>query len=231
MVTAAVSRVLDQGQPERLPHGRIRCTTDPILLGDLLDCLKCRYPGSDICVLENDATAVECEKPFFAAWNPVPRRAARGDSQHRPGRLGHEKSDLFINFPKLKTNALTKTTGNLKNIFAFYRAKRKVVFHVRIDHVLTDMNKFLCLVTVTSAWKDKGRHSGGQNVASCWSLELIRSVEACCARIMGFNRWFVDHIRICHRAGDMAVAEIARVLIPGGIIITSVPPERVVPIP
>lgn len=85
------------------------------------------------------------------------------------------------------------------------------------------MNKFLCLVTVTSAWKDKGRHSGGQNVASCWSLELIRSVEACCARIMGFNRWFVDHIRICHRAGDMAVAEIARVLMPGGIIITSVP--------
>ncbi len=39
-------------------------TTDPILLGHLLDCLKCRYPGSDICVLENDATAVECESPF-----------------------------------------------------------------------------------------------------------------------------------------------------------------------
>ena len=31
------------------------------------------------------------------------------------------------------------------------------------------------------------------------------AVDACCARIMGFNPWFVKHIRMCHGLGVGAI--------------------------
>jgi len=144
-------------------------TTDPVLLGHLIDLLARKYPAAEVVILENDATSVQAESLFslLGIRDVANRRGVRlfnvsqgnwvlkpipnpriFDILEVPEIL--DASDLFINFAKLKTNALTKMTGCLKNIFAFYRSKRKVIFHGRINDVLVDMNKVirphLCLV-------------------------------------------------------------------------------------
>jgi len=200
-------------------------TTDPLLLGYLIDLLARKYPAAEVVILENDATSVQAESLFSLLgirdvaerhgvrlfnvsqgnWvsKPIPNPRIF-DTLEVPEIL--DVSDLFINFAKLKTNALTKVTGCLKNIFAFYRAKRKVIFHGRIDDVLVDMNKVirphLCLVDGYIGMEGQGPSFGRPK-----RCELLVSgvdpvaVDACCARIMGFQPWLVDHIRMCHRAG------------------------------
>jgi len=200
-------------------------TTDPLLLGALIDVLRQRYPQAEVLVLENDATSVQAETLFslLGIRDAAERHGAKvfnvADDKWvtKPvpdPRILHElevpevlcRSDLFVNFAKLKTNALTKTTGALKNIFAFYRAKRKVVFHGRIDDVLVDMNKIIrphiCLTDGYIGMEGQGPAFGrpkkcGLLVAGVDPV----AVDACSSRIMGFNPRFVDHIRMCHRAG------------------------------
>jgi uncharacterized protein (DUF362 family) len=117
-----------------------------------------------------------------------------------------DECDLFVNFAKLKTNALTKTTGCLKNIFALYRAKRKVILHGTIDEVLHDMNLVIksdvCLIDGYIGQEGMGPAFGRPKRCDL----LIGgtnpvAVDACEARIMGFRPLSIRHIRLCHEAG------------------------------
>ena len=137
-------------------------TTDPIMLDALLGVLRLRYPAAEITILENDASAVEAHSLFAllgiqdvakihgarllnvaeGKWvtRSIPKPQIFSELE-MPEIL--QTTDLFINFAKLKTNSLTKTSGCLKNIFALLRTKRKSVYHPRIDRVLADMNQVI----------------------------------------------------------------------------------------
>jgi uncharacterized protein (DUF362 family) len=200
--------------------------THPLLLAALLDVLRENYPGASLTIIENDATTVD----MWAAYRLLGfdltarehgaelRNVAEGKWLTKPVPGGMilkelevpeilETCDLFVNFAKLKTNALTKMTGCLKNIFALLRMKRKVILHGQINPVLQDMNKVivpdLCLVDGYIGMEGMGGPAFGRPKR----CELLIAgsnpvaVDACCARIMGFRPRSVEHIKLCHQAG------------------------------
>jgi uncharacterized protein (DUF362 family) len=200
-------------------------TTDPRMLDALMLALEGRYPGADVSILENDASAVEASSLFalLGIGEVAVRRGARlvnvardtwvTKTVPRPHIFRElevpqtvERTDLFINFAKLKTNMLTKTTGCLKNIFGLLRIKRKSVYHPRINDVLADMNQVirpsLCLVDGCIGMEGQGPGFGTPKPCGLLigGLDPV-AVDACCARVMGFSPWFIKHIRMCHRVG------------------------------
>lgn len=199
--------------------------SDPVILGALLDALHERHPAARLVLVENDATTIDIGVAYkLLGFDRV--AAEHGAELHNvatgswttkpvPGGLLLEnlevpaildECDLFINFAKLKTNALTRTTGCLKNIFAFYRAKRKVVLHGTIDQVLHDMNKVIkpdvCLIDGYVGMEGMGPAFGKPK-----RCELLVAgtnpvaVDACEAKIIGFRPLGIRHIRLCHDAG------------------------------
>jgi uncharacterized protein (DUF362 family) len=199
--------------------------TDPVILGALLDALRERHPAARLAIVENDATTLDIAVAYkllgfdrvAADHGAELHNVATGAWTKKPvpgGLLVKElevpaildECDLFVNFAKLKTNALTKTTGCLKNIFAFYRAKRKVILHGQIDEILHDMNKVIkpdvCLVDGHVGMEGMGPAFGRPK-----RCDLLISganpvaVDACEARVMGFRPLSVRHVRMCHEAG------------------------------
>ena len=201
-------------------------TTDPVLLGGLLDVLHERFPNATLAIIENDATTVEIWSMYrllgidrvACEHGAVLHNVAEGDwiIKQVPGGIVFqelevpailETCDFFINFAKLKTNALTKMTGCLKNVFGLLRAKHKVVLHNRINAVLLDMNKVikpdLCLVDGYIGQEGIGGPAFGRP-KRCELLVGGRdpvAVDACCARIMGFKPLSIGHLKRCHKAG------------------------------
>jgi len=199
--------------------------TDPELLGTLLASLRERYPSARLAILENDATTLDIRVAYRllgfervaqehgaelrnVAEEKWTTRAVAGGILYKelevPAVL--DEADIFVNFAKLKTNALTKTTGCLKNIFAFMKMKRKVILHGQIDEVLHDMNKVIvpdvCLIDGYIGMEGMGPAFGMPK--RCELLIAGRNpvaVDACEARIIGFRPRSVRHIRLCHEAG------------------------------
>lgn len=199
--------------------------TDPELLAVLLNVLRERYPHAVLKVFENDATTVDMWSAYrLLGFDRMAEECgaelvnvAEGNWIKKPvpnGIVFQEleipeillTTDLFINFAKLKTNALTKTTGCLKNIFALLREKRKVVLHGKINPVLLDMNKVikpdLCLIDGHIGMEGMGPAFGIPK--RCDLLIAGRNpvaTDACAARVMGFSPRSIEHIKLCYKAG------------------------------
>ena len=199
--------------------------TDPAMLAHLVNALRERFPVASVVVVENDATTLDADLAFRLlgydqlaarmgfrllnlakdAWEnlPVPQGLLFG-SLELPRTL--VEADLVVNFAKLKTNALTKVTGCLKNNFAVLRMKRKVVLHDRIDAALVDINRVVrsdwCIIDGLVGMEGMGPAFGAPK-----RCELLLAgtnpvaTDACEARLMGFWPWWVPHIRLCHKAG------------------------------
>lgn len=200
-------------------------TTDPFLLEILVQVLKEKFKPETIYVIENNATAVEANSLFgLLGFREVAERTsirlinvAEDEWIRKPVPDGvifkeievprvWEEADLTINFAKLKTNSLTKTTGCLKNMFGLLREKRKSIYHNRIDKVIGDINKVMvadfCLVDGLI-----GQEGSGPAFGIPKRCELLIagtdpvSVDSCCAFIMGFKPHFVKHIQHCYNRG------------------------------
>ena len=200
-------------------------TTDPIMLAALIRAIRRQNPDAEIQVWENDATSVEAHSlvaclgflPVFekhgvkfqslseTGWitRPVPGGRVFKDLEV-PGAL--ECVDAWINFTKLKTNGITKTTGCLKNNFAFLKMKKKSIFHGNMDPVLVDINKVIRAdLNIVDGYI--GMEGAGPAFGSPKKCGLLIggkdpvAVDTCCARIMGFWPRFIPHIRLAGRAG------------------------------
>jgi len=214
--------------------------TDPQLLGALLDVLHNEYPNAELLIVENDATSIDMKSAFrLLGFETVARQhdarlhnVSDGEwiTKPIPGGIVFQElevpavldtCDLFINFAKLKTNALTKTTGCLKNIFAFLRMKRKVVLHGRINQVILDMNKVikpdLCLIDGYIGMQGMGAPAFGRPKRCELLIAGVNpvAVDACGAKIMGIRPQAVEHIRLCHQAGLGPIAYTLDTDIPG----------------
>jgi uncharacterized protein (DUF362 family) len=199
--------------------------TDPKLVAALLDILRERYPQAALKIFENDATTVDMWSAYkLLGFDRLAERygaelvnVADGKwiTKSVPDGIIFqeleipeilETTDFFINFAKLKTNVLTKTTGCLKNIFALLREKRKVILHGKINPVLLDMNRViipdLCLIDGYIGMEGMGPAFGQPK--RCDLLIAGRNpvaVDACAARVMGFSPRSIEHIKLCYRAG------------------------------
>jgi uncharacterized protein (DUF362 family) len=200
-------------------------TTDPALLGTLIEVLQNKFCPQKIFVIENDATSVETNSLFnLLGFREVAQKhsiqlvnAADEEWIRRPvpdGKVFTElevpriwlEADLTVNFAKLKTNMVTQITGCLKNMFGLLREKRKSVYHGQINKVIGDINLVmpsdLCIVDGLI-----GQEGAGPAFGKPKRCELLItgtdpvSVDSCCARIMGFNPWFIKHIVHCQRRG------------------------------
>ncbi len=112
-----------------------------------------------------------------------------------------EECDLIITHPKLKTISLTKITCGLKNMYGCFKGKNKAKFHEILDEAIVDINLALkpdlsivdaniCQEGITGPAygipKKVGLFIGGRDVVA---------VDAFCAELIGFNPYFVGHIR------------------------------------
>lgn len=138
-------------------------TTDPHLVGALIDCIRERYGGDiHIRVVEADATAMKTKHAFrmlgyekLAKEKNIELFNLSNDeiSQEKVSVNGHQvsfqipqslsKSDLFINVPKLKTARETVITCALKNVYGCIAYPRKIIYHPILDEAIVGINKIL----------------------------------------------------------------------------------------
>lgn len=207
----------------RLPSSG--ATTDYRILGALLKVLRLNFADASIYILENDASGTNADDLFSlldisetakryscetvnlakGEWITKKINGRYFDSIEVPKII--EDCDLFINHPKLKTHSLTKVTVSLKNMYGCLRPKYKAKYHGKIDDVIIDINKAIrcdccivdgniCLEGIEGPTygtpKKCGLLIGGTDIVS---------VDSFCAKLMGFNPWFVPHIRKAHFSG------------------------------
>jgi len=111
------------------------------------------------------------------------------------------RSNCIISLAKLKTNGLTKITCALKNQFGCLPYKRKAKFHKYIDDVIVDANlamrPHLSIVDGIIAHVGMKGPAFGQAVPA--NLLVVGNdpvaVDSFCARVLGFNPYFVGHVR------------------------------------
>ncbi len=111
------------------------------------------------------------------------------------------EANFFISLAKLKTHLLTKITCTLKNQFGALPYKWKIRFHNKLDEAIVDANIAMkpdySIVDGIIAMQTERGPTYGEPVR----LNLLIggkdpvSVDATCARIMGFNPYFIGHIR------------------------------------
>ena len=194
-------------------------TTDPLVLEPLLKLLRIRYPAAQIFIFENDATGTLADNLFKwlgldmiakkyevdfinlmrEEWIPACIDGYYFKEIEIPRIL---TESLIINHPKLKTHGRTKMTCALKNLYACYRIKDKVKYHSFLDKAIVDINipikthftvvdGFLCVEG------NRGpTHGFPKKVGVFIGGEDIVSVDAFCAKLMGFHPKFVRHIRL-----------------------------------
>lgn len=200
-------------------------TTDPMMLGCLADAIRERFGDVNINIIENDATSIEADSLFgLLGFREIAERhslnlvnAAKGKWITKKVNDGImfdeidvpeivESCDLLVSLAKLKTNGMTKTTGALKNMFGLFRPKRKSVYHAKIDEVITDINKVMSpgfsIVDGMIGMEGLGPAFGipkktGLLIAGADPV----AVDACAAKVMGFNPKCVRHIMMAEKAG------------------------------
>jgi uncharacterized protein (DUF362 family) len=194
-------------------------TTDPLVLDPLLKLLRKSYPETYIYLFEHDATGTVADNLF--EWLGLDKIAKKYNVDFL--NLAREEwipacidgycfketeiprilnESLIINHPKLKTHGRTKITCALKNMYACYRIKDKVRYHSFLDKAIADINipiksHFTIVDGLLCVEGNRGPTQGfPKNVGVFIGGEDIVSVDSFCAKLMGFNPYFVKHIRL-----------------------------------
>ena len=198
--------------------------THPLFLDALLHYLRENYYDLDIVVIESDAT--ESRPDIIIKWFNFDKILKKWDTQwynlsKHPKIIRRvdgyyfdkieiseifNKYDYFITVPKLKTHTLTKITASLKNQFGCLPYWRKVRFHKDIDKVIADVNLVMkpdfCLVDGILSMGGGGPTYGiplKSNIIISGTDPV--SVDAVCARIVGYNPKRIGHIKNAEKLG------------------------------
>ena len=200
-------------------------TSDPKVVGALLEALRTRYPHAKIFLCENDSTDTlvenlwgylgidavaarydaNCISLSKEAWTRAPVRGLRISELEVP--VIFQDCDLFINHPKLKTHGKTKITCGLKNLFGCYRQKDKRALHHYLDEAIVDINMAIRphFVIVDADLCVEGNRGPTQGLPKQVGLFIGGqdpvAVDAFCARLMGFWPYTIGHLRKAARAG------------------------------
>ena len=200
-------------------------TTDPRVLSALIQYIQGNWRNTEIYIAESDATSTNADLLFkwlgfqdLASKLGVKTLNLSKDEKVKVKIKGrHFKSirvsktlleaDYFISLAKMKTHLLTKITCILKNQFGAIPYKRKIRFHPFLDDAIVDANiamkpDFSIVDGIISMQTEKGPTYGmpiKTNLLIAGKDPV--AVDATCARVMGFNPYFIGSIRKASRAG------------------------------
>jgi uncharacterized protein (DUF362 family) len=193
--------------------------THPLFLDAALRYLREYYIDLNIFVVESDATVVIADK--FVDWLGIrkildkwgtkfinlskvrvsPRKINGRYFKEAPVPAIFDKCDFFINMPKPKTNPMSTITCCLKNIFGCLPNADKNIYHPRLDDVISDINMAIHtdLALVDGIIAMGGTQGPSFGVPIPWNTIICGkdpvAVDAYCAKSMGFNPYFISHIR------------------------------------
>ncbi len=115
--------------------------------------------------------------------------------------------DVFINFPKLKTNTFTTLSLGMKNLFGLVRREDRPRYHrEEFDQALADLLKIrkpdLTIVDGVYAMEGQGPVFGTPVfVGTLIGGFDVVAVDAVASAIAGVDPWEIDAIRIAHSEG------------------------------
>jgi uncharacterized protein (DUF362 family) len=115
-------------------------------------------------------------------------------------------ADYFINLPKMKTCGHTLVTLSIKNLFGVLRRAKKSKLHSRLDGILPYLARVIRhdLIVVDGITAMEGN---GPVIGTPKALGVIIagvspvSVDAICARMMGFDPYEIKHMLGAHEMG------------------------------
>jgi len=199
--------------------------THPIFLDSVLSYLGSLSKKLNISIVESDATVSRPDK--LIDWlglrtiiakhgvNWVNLTKDKLIKKRIRGRFFHEieipkiieDSDYLITMAKLKTHTITKISCCLKNQFGCIPYPKKNEFHRVLDDVIVDaclaMKPDFCIVDgILGMGGVKGPDLGIpiKSNAVVTGKDPV-SVDSVCAKIMGFNPYFIGHLRKAEKAG------------------------------
>jgi len=199
-------------------------TTDPLVLGPLLDLLRKKYPRARIFLFEHNATGTIADNLY--KWLGIDEIANKYDVKFV--NLEHEdwdkvsidgyrfkeievpailKNCMIINHPKLKTHGRSKITCGLKNMYACHRIKEKQQYHSFLDDAIVDINIPLKshYIIVDGYLGLEGNRGPTQGFPKKVGILIggidIVAVDTFCAQFMGFNPKFIRHIVKAQKKG------------------------------
>lgn len=195
-------------------HASTGCTTDPLVVGGIIDCVRERYGDVHIRVVEADATAMRTKHAFLmlgyerlAEEKNVELFNLSEDElrEEKSCVNGVEirfqvptslfKSDLLINVPKLKTLSETKFSCALKNIYGCIAYPKKIVYHSVLDEAIVGINKILRPhLTIVDGVVALGKYP--TKLGLIMASRDPFSVDWVAAQIMGFNPSKVKFLKI-----------------------------------
>lgn len=206
-------------------------TTDPRIVGRIIEVIRKKYGDVDIKIAEADASAMRTRHAFpvlgytkLAAEKGVELvNLSEDELVETPVTVnGHNlsfkvpqlllKTDLFVNVPKLKVMKATKITCAMKNVFGCIGYSRKVKYHPVLDEAIVGINKILRPhLTIVDGLVALGRHP--------IRLDLLMagvdpfSVDWVASYIIGYNPARVRFLKLAMKEevgspdGIMAVGE------------------------
>ncbi|HDY74872.1 MAG TPA: DUF362 domain-containing protein [Euryarchaeota archaeon] len=198
--------------------------THPLFLEAVLRYLRNNFNGLEIIVIESDATdsKPDITMKWFGFDKILDRWDARWYNLSKNATINKQINglhfremeisevfndyDYFITLPKLKSHSLTKITGSLKNQFGCIPLKRKVRFHGNIDEVIVDSNLAmkpdLCIVDgIISMVGGVALYGIPKKTDTLIVGRNPVSVDAVCARILGYSPRRIGHIKKAKQVG------------------------------
>ena len=198
--------------------------THPLSLDALMRCLRERYEGLKLYVVESDGEVAIPEKfmrwfgflPALERWNARFVNLSEAPADEVMIKGWHFKSlpvpyllkdSYFITMAKLKTNALSQITCALKNQFGCLPMTQKGVYHSVLDDAIVDANlaytPHFCIV---DGIVGQGGVQGPAFGIPIHAGALITghdpvAVDSLCAQLIGFNPKRVGHIRKAAASG------------------------------
>jgi len=192
--------------------------THPKSLDALLGYLRADLPRVPIYVVESDATVTRADllidwfgfRGVIEKWNAEWRNLSHEKTQRMKIKGRHFKSmkvstllrDSFIvNLSKLKTHSLTKISCSLKNQYGCIAYPLKIHFHDFLDDAIVDANTAMPsnLSVVDGIVAMGGAQGPAYGIPLSAGVLFVGSdpvaVDAACSRFMGFNPYFIGHVR------------------------------------
>jgi len=194
-------------------------TTDPRIVGAIIDVVREKYPSANIGIAEADASAMRTRHAFpvlgytrLAEEKKVALINLSEDilEEKTLNINGHEltlkvpqslqKSDLFINVSKLKVMRQTTITCAMKNIFGCIGTPRKVKYHPLLKEAIVGMNKLLRPhLTVVDGLVALGQHPIRLNLLITGTDAFSVDYAAC--RVMGYDPHKVGFLNLARKEG------------------------------
>ncbi len=115
-------------------------------------------------------------------------------------------ADYFVNLPKIKTEGHVSVTLSIKNLFGVLQRRKKSVLHKKLNEILPYLAKAVRhdLIVVDGLIAMEGN---GPLIGTPRDLGVIVagrnpvSVDALCAKLMGFDATEIPHIAKAHEMG------------------------------